>query len=230
MVVDCDATQRESRLRKLFVQGTRLSLAAVIPIAGGLALVADPLLRAWLGSTFAQTATIVQILALVVIVRVGASTASIVLKGAGMHKRLVAFITVMGIVNILLSVALVRPMGLSGVAVGTLVPVAAISLLGLIPSACRRVGISLFTMFRQAIWPALWPAAAMSALLLWSRAALPAKLSLVALQLAVGCVVYLGLFSIAIGTESRREYMRHVDVLWKRTSRLMRQVGTANAS
>ena len=56
MVVDCDTTRSESRLRKLFVQGTRLSLAAVVPIAGGLALLAEPLLKAWLGPAFAQTA------------------------------------------------------------------------------------------------------------------------------------------------------------------------------
>jgi O-antigen/teichoic acid export membrane protein len=231
MVVDCDATQKESRLQRLFLQGTRLSLAAVIPVAGGLALLADPLLTAWLHRPeFSQTATIVQLLALVVIVRVGSSTASIVLKGAGMHKRLVALITVMGIANLALSIALVRPMGVIGVAVGTLVPVAAVSLFGLIPSACRRVGVSFFRMFREAIWPALWPAAILSVVLIWTRSHLPARLPLVALQLAIGLVVYLAFFSIAVGSASRREYMRHVDVLWKRVLRQTSRIGMANAS
>jgi O-antigen/teichoic acid export membrane protein len=230
MVVDCDAAQRESRLRRLFVQGTRLSLAAAIPIAGGLALLAGPLLQAWLGDAFATTATILQLIALIVIIRVGSSTASVVLKGAGLHKRLVALITVMGIANIVLSVLLIRPLGIAGVAVGTLIPVAATSLFGLLPSACRRVGISIFQMFRLAIWPALWPAVVLSALLIWTRSVLPARLLFVALQLALGFVVYLGFFLIAVGTASRREYLRHADVLWKRTYRQMSQIGTAHAS
>jgi O-antigen/teichoic acid export membrane protein len=230
MVVDCDAAQRETRLRKLFVQGTRLSLAAVLPIAGGLALLADPLLKAWLGPTFSNTATIVQLLALVVIVRVGSSTASIVMKGAGMHKRLVAFITAMAVTNVALSLALARPLGLTGVAIGTLVPVALVSLFGLIPSACRRVGLSLAGIVREAIWPALWPAAMAAALLVWTRSHLPATLPAIALQLALGGIVFASLFLIAVGTESRREYFRHADGLWKKTSRRMSQIGTANAS
>ena len=48
IVVDCDASQRAARLRTVFVQGTRLSLASALPVGGGLALLAQPLL--WRGS------------------------------------------------------------------------------------------------------------------------------------------------------------------------------------
>ena len=106
IVVDCDASQRAARLRKLFVHGTRLSLATVLPVAGGLALLAHPLLMAWIGPSFATTATIVQILAFVVIVRVGSSTASVVLKGAGLHRRLTALVGLMAVGNLALSIAL----------------------------------------------------------------------------------------------------------------------------
>jgi hypothetical protein len=55
-------------------------------------------------------------------------------------------------------------------------PVAAVSLLVLFPASCRRVevrssGVAL------AVWPAVWPAIPMSALLLWARTFVPAKLS-----------------------------------------------------
>jgi O-antigen/teichoic acid export membrane protein len=207
-----------------------LSLAAVIPIAGGLAMLALPLLTAWIGEAFAETAIVLQILAVVVIVRVGSSTASLVLKGAGMHRRLAALVWAMAIVNLTLSVALVAPLGLVGVAIGTLVPVTAISLFGYFPAACRRVGISVPRLIYEAAWPALWPAAFAAALLTMTRRMFPATLAAVALQLAIGGTFYIALFLVAVGRESRREYFRHADVLLRRAKHQMSHVGTANAS
>jgi len=230
IVVDCDAAQRAARLRMVFVQGTRLSLATVIPIAGGLAMLAQPLLAAWIGGEFVETATILQILAIVVIVRVGSSTSSVILKGAGLHRRLAALVSVMAVVNVALSVALVRPLGLIGIAVGTLVPVTAISLFGYIPAACKRVGIGLARMIYEGVWPAAWPAAAAAAVLYVTRQQFPATLPAVALQLAIGGMFYIALFMLAVGGDERREYWRHADALLRRGKAQMRHVGTANAS
>jgi O-antigen/teichoic acid export membrane protein len=230
IVVDCDETQRAERLRRILVQGTRLSLATVLPIAGSVVLLAHPLLAAWIGPSFAETATIVQILATVVIVRVGSSTASVVLKGSGLHRTLTALVSVMAVANIALSIALIRPLGLMGVALGTLMPVAAVALLGLVPTAARRVNMSLVQLFRDAIWPALWPAVIAACLLLFTRDHLPARLPSLALQIAVGAAAYVSMFLLAVGAEGRREYMRHANVLLKRPSRQMSQIGTANAS
>jgi O-antigen/teichoic acid export membrane protein len=230
IVVDCDAAQRAARLRMVFVQGTRLSLATVIPIAGGLAMLAQPLLAAWIGGGFVETATILQILAIVVIVRVGSSTSSVILKGAGLHRRLAALVSVMAIVNVALSIALVQPLGLVGIAVGTLVPVTAISLFGYIPAACKRVGISVPRMIYEGVWPAAWPAAAAAALVYFTRQEFPATLPAVALQLAIGGMFYVALFMVAVGGEERGVYWRHADALWRRGKTQMRHVGTANAS
>src|ERR1700736_939603 len=51
-IVDNDSAARASRLRSIFVQGTRLSLAAVVPLGGALMLMAGPLVRAWVGPDF----------------------------------------------------------------------------------------------------------------------------------------------------------------------------------
>jgi O-antigen/teichoic acid export membrane protein len=229
IVVDCDASEHAARLRTLFLHGTRLSLATVLPVAGGLALLAHPLLTAWIGPSFAATTTIVQILAFVVIVRVGSSTSSVVLKGAGQHRRLTTLVGLMAVGNLALSIALVRTYGLVGVAVGTAVPVTLVAVCGLVPAACRRVEMPFGELFRGALWPALWPALFTGWLLVWSRTRLPATLPAVALQLAIGSAVYFAVFLVAVGHDGRREYVRHVDGLLKRTSRQVR-VGTANAS
>jgi O-antigen/teichoic acid export membrane protein len=230
VVVDCDAGQREARLRRVLVEGTRLSLATVIPIAGGLAMLAHPLLTAWIGPSFATTAAIVQLLAWVVIVRVGSSTASVVLKGAGMHRRLTALVAAMAVANLGLSLALARPLGLLGVAAGTVIPVTLVAAFGFVPTACRRVQLSPVELFRCAAWPALWPGLAAGALLFITRSRLPATLPMVALQFAAGVISYAVLFCIAIGRDSRREYVRHLDGLLKRRQGPLRRVGTVNAS
>jgi O-antigen/teichoic acid export membrane protein len=235
IVVDCDASQSAQRLRMLFLQGTRLSLATVVPIAGGTALLAGPLLAAWIGRSFSAAATgttsvITQILALVVILRVGSSTASVVLKGAGLHRQLTWLICATAIVNVVLSVALIPSLGLLGVAVGTLVPVGAVSMFGLIPTACRRVGVSLIELTREALWPALWPAGIAAAVLLATRARFPVSLVMVGLQLAIGATIYLGLFLLAVGADGRQEYVRHASILLKRSPSRVGSVGTANAS
>jgi O-antigen/teichoic acid export membrane protein len=230
IIVDCDASQRAARLRTILLQGTRLSLATVIPIAGGLALVAHPLLAAWIGPAFTQTATVVQILALVVIIRVGSSTSSVVLKGAGLHRRLTILVAVMAVANLSLSVALVGPLGLTGVAIGTLVPVAAVALFGLVPTACRRVDVPLGRFISDALWPALWPAPIAAAGVVALGSSLPATLPAIALQLVIGALLYAGLFLLAVGADGRREYMRHAGGLLKKNSRQMSRVGTANAS
>lgn len=230
VVVDCDAGKRDARLQTVFVQGTRLSLATVLPLAGGLAILAHPLLEAWIDRSFTTTATIVQVLALVVIVRVGSSTASIVLKGAGMHRRLTTLVGVMSLANLGLSIALIPKLGLVGVAVGTLAPVAATSVFGLFPTACRRTGVSIARMFREALWPALWPAAIAGSVLVVTRDRLPATLVAVAFQLVLGAAIYYALFALAIGRGARREYLRQAgSLLRRRSANRMSQVGTANA-
>jgi len=230
LIVDCDASQRAERLRRLFLEGTRLSLATVLPIGGGLAVMAQPLLTAWLGPGFGATAILLQVLAFVVIVRVGAQTASVVLKGAGMHRRLTLLVALMGLGNFGLSVALVGSIGLTGVAVGTAVPVAIVSLFTLFPAACHRVELGVGHVLRHGVWPAVWPAVVSLSALAILRPQFRVTLLSVALQLAVSAVIYFALFLIAVGSIVRRQYLRHVDGLLRRGTPFMRRIGTANAS
>jgi O-antigen/teichoic acid export membrane protein len=230
LVVDCDTRQRAERLRTIFIEGTRLSLATAIAIAGGLAFLARPLVLAWIGPSFSASVILVQILAVVVIIRVGAATASVVLKGGGLHRQLTWVICLIAIANLLLSIALVKPMGITGVAIGTLLPVALGTLLGIVPSACRRVGVSLLELFRFAIWPTLWPAVASAALLIAIGGRLPVTLLSVAFQWMVGAFVYVALFLIAVGSGVRQEYGRQLTTLLRRHAVATPQAGTASAS
>jgi peptidoglycan biosynthesis protein MviN/MurJ (putative lipid II flippase) len=207
-VVDNDAAQRDHRLQAIFIQGTRLSLATVIPMSGALMLMGTPLVVAWIGPDFLGSVIVLQLLAFTVIVRVGSATCATVLKGAGRH-RLVAFTYILtGIVNLSLSIAIVKPLQLAGVAIGTLIPVTATSLFVLFPAGCRRVGLPLGRAIAQAVWPAVWPAAIMIVYVQLTRDLVPTTLIAVGAEIAAAAFVYATTFLLfGISPSERRFYV-----------------------
>jgi O-antigen/teichoic acid export membrane protein len=208
VVVDSDAANKGDRLRAIFIQGTRISVLLVAPMATAIFLLAGPLLRAWVGPKFVDAIRITEILMLVVFVRVANSSATTVLKGAGRHRFLALTNLTMGLVNIALSLLWIRRYGLVGQAMGTLIPIAIGSVFVLWPAACRRVGVGPMTAFWQAVWPPLWPVAVMVAVMLPLREIVPDRLAAVAAASAAGTLCYLAVFlAFAVKGEERRLYV-----------------------
>lgn len=219
LVVDSDAAREHARLRQILLEGTRLSLVFVVPIATALFVLADPIIRAWLGpraELVAGSIPVLQVLAIAVTIRVGGATGTTLLKGAGSH-RLLAFVNLAtGVVNVVLSALLVRRYGLVGVAYGTLLPIAAATIFVLFPAACRRVELPMTTAVRRAVFPALWPALPAGALLWFVRDTLPVSLLSVALQSAAAFALYLlVLVGVAVGRDDRQLYVSRLRELFR---------------
>jgi len=209
IVVGADTTRRNDRLAEVLVQGTRLSLATILPVAGSLALLADSVVLGWMhGPRYAAAAVIVKILAMVVLVRVGSWTAGTVLLGAGAHRLVAISNFVTAAVNVGLSILFIRWWGLPGVAIATLIPVTVRAVFVLIPVACARVGMSLSSFVATAVWPAAWPAIiALGGVAIVRN---PASTSLfhALLQGALAGLVYTILFvGVAIGPRDRTRYI-----------------------
>jgi O-antigen/teichoic acid export membrane protein len=206
-VVDSDVAQRHERLQMILIQGNRLSLAMAAPLCLGLIVLAEPLIHIWVGKQFSASVVPTQILLSVVLLRAGTSSANMILKGAGQHRLLAYTNASTAVANVLLSIVLVRPLGLLGVALGTLIPVGLSSAFVLYPAACRRVGLPMRRALTEAIWPAAWPGVIMVAVL-WVGRGLPhGRLLEVALQLAAAGAVYCALFvGFGIGADERRFY------------------------
>lgn len=211
VVVDSDATSRQQVLQQVLLQGTRLSLAMVLPIAATLILLAEPLLHAWLGGAapaMLGAVPVMQILAIAVVIRVGNATATTVLKGAGRH-RMLAFVNLgTGLANVALSIALIGPYGLTGVAWGTLVPIALSATFILYPAACRRVGVPVRHAFVRSVLPATWPALVVLGVGFWfSRLLRGGTVLAVVLEALAAAALYLALFiAFAIGRRDRALY------------------------
>jgi O-antigen/teichoic acid export membrane protein len=210
-IVDHNASERVDRLQRLFLVATRLSLATVVPIAAVLMLMAGPLVRAWVGPGFEGSVIVVQLLALIVVVRVGNATGSTLLKGTDRHRLVAAVNVVTAIVNVSLSIALAKPLGLAGVAIGTLVPVSAAAILILFPASCRQVGLSIRSAVRQAVWPAVWPAGTMAAYVLITRPMIPESLPAVLVSMVVAVAIYAVTFlALGIDVAERRFYVSKI--------------------
>ena len=206
-VVDSHAGERHDRLQLILLHGTKLSLALAAPMCLGLMAVAGPLILSWVGPQFSGGILPAQILLTIVLIRISTASANLILKGTGGHKLLAYTNSVTAVVNVLLSVALARPLGLVGIALGTLVPVSASTLFVFYPAACRRVGLPIQRPLVESVWPPMWPALIMTALLWAGRELPPGGLFGVALHLFVGGLVYVGLFlGVAIGADERRFY------------------------
>jgi O-antigen/teichoic acid export membrane protein len=207
-IVDNDTASRLDRLQAIFLVGTRLSLAAVIAIGGVLILMARPLVTAWVGTDFVGSIIIVRLLAFTVIMRTGNATAATLLKAAGSH-RLVAFTNgITALVNLSLSIALVGPLGLTGVAIGTLVPVCASAMFVLFPAGCRRVQLSLWRVLAVAIWPAVWPAAVMAAYVAITTPLVGGSLAAVGVHMMTAAALYgITFLFFGISAAERRFYV-----------------------
>ena len=202
----------------ILVHGSKLSLAIGAPLCLGLIMLAEPLIFSWVGQEFASSVLPTQILLTVVLVRVSTSSANLILRGAGEHKLLAYTNATTAVVNVLLSIVLIRRLGLIGVALGTLAPITLAAAFVLYPAACRRVELSLREAFAKGIWPAAWPGIAMVVFLSVVRPlAPPGGLLAVAGHLTAGGIVYFALFlTVAIGGEERRFYWTKLRSLFAR--------------
>lgn len=208
VVVDNATLGNLDRLKTVLLQGTRLSLAMVLPIATGLALLAEHVVLLWVGPRFTESVPVIHILAAVVTFRVGNATATTLLKGAGHHRLLALSNLGIGVANVALSVFLVRRYGLQGVAAGTLIPLSLVSIFVLFPAACRRVGIPVAEAFASGVWPAIWPAVCMGVFLAFSRKFFAPGIISTAVQAVSAGLIYAILFlSLAIGRTERNWYL-----------------------
>jgi O-antigen/teichoic acid export membrane protein len=111
-------------IRSYFLHGTRLVLYAALPIQAGLLILGKPFLAIWLRDMgLANSAgPTLWVLAATLSLTIAQSAASRVLYGTGRIRLFARMALAEGVANLLISLALVRPLGIVGVAWGTAIP------------------------------------------------------------------------------------------------------------
>lgn len=112
-----------TRLRGAYFRMTKYSGALALPVAATLALSGGWLLRVWMGHEFSSVHPVVTVLVCgLAITALNHAGHSALLATGQVRRRLWVYDAPQAVLNLALSLWLVRPLGILGVAIGTLIP------------------------------------------------------------------------------------------------------------
>lgn len=117
------AGERSAELRRLLIQGTRAALFVSLPIAWVLFFRSHTFIGLWMGPQYSETSgKILRILLFSSIAINGNRVGGNIILGLGKHKPFALWQCCEAVANLALSVYLVRKIGITGVAWGTVFP------------------------------------------------------------------------------------------------------------
>lgn len=204
------AENDQIRLRSVYLTGTRLTLALFLPVGCILIVLARPILTVWLGTAYAGYAHLVTILTLASLIDSSQWPASSVLQGMARHRPLALISVGTGLANLILSIVLVQSLGLTGVALGTLLPTA-VACLGLVlPYSMYVIGVSTTQIVKEVYLPAMLPAIPATIVLYALRETIePSSLLSIMVVAGIGLLLYvMGYFNWG-ASEAERQTCRN---------------------
>ncbi len=211
MASELHARREHERLRQLYVDAARLTLAVFLPLALIMSILARPFLTVWMGESYAEHGTLLTVLLLAVMLDTLLWPAGFVLQGMSRHRFPARVCLGAGVANVALSVLLVQPLGLFGVALATLIATAVAATLLVLPYAHRQIGLGLWQALRGVFLPPLLPGLASAGVTAGLRdLLLPASYAGLVLVGGAGCLVYSLLYLWIGAGEMERGALRDV--------------------
>lgn len=202
---------RRDSIRSAYIVCTKFSLGLMVGIVGPAVFFARDGLRFWIGDEFADSSSIMTILLAAAVFRTVHESSANALAMTGQHGFIARISILSAIANILFSLLLVGPLGLAGVATGTLLSVA---ILGCCVTTIRVLGLfelGSWEFVRTALLPCLAPSIVqLCVLLLLSELCPPSGLFSL---FWMGCVAF-QIYVAAFASVSLRAIERTVALRW----------------
>jgi O-antigen/teichoic acid export membrane protein len=204
-----DAEGDEGMLREIYLTGMRLTLALFAMVGGALIVFAHPFLEAWAPQA-ASSSEIVGLLTVAALLEALMAPISQALQGMARHRPLVVFSLGSAALNLGLSIALVGPLGVRGVALGTIVATALEASI-VLPFAARILAVRPSDIGRSVAVPAILPLVpTVGVLILIHLTVAPRSIPTIALGGLAGAAVYMAGYLTLPGTESERALVRRL--------------------
>jgi len=163
VVAELHSAGAQERLVRVWLTGTRFTVAFATPLLIGCAVLARPLVLAWMGPEFEETIVPMQLLLLASLGSLVHGNSQSQLSMCG-DQRFLALAMILGqILNLGLSMGLVVEFGLIGVAAASLVGPLATDVCLVQPRMRGRFGVGLPAFYRQTLLPSVLPCLAMVA-------------------------------------------------------------------
>ncbi len=136
------AKSQTQELQDLFLKWSKVCASLVLLIGGFLLVVGPEFLSAWLGEDyFPESGRLLQVLMISFLLFLPVRGVALpILMGLHKPKRPASALLGMGVINVILSITLIGPYGLFGVALGTAIPNALFALF-VGRTACRELGV-----------------------------------------------------------------------------------------
>ncbi|MHB8216812.1 MAG: lipopolysaccharide biosynthesis protein [Candidatus Sulfotelmatobacter sp.] len=180
-----------AQLRKIFVSGNRACALVMFPMVVVLAVMGKSVIEAWVGPRYVSSYVVLLILLIPSALYESQSASNRILFGMSLHKTLAYVVLMEGLANIILSVALVRPLGIIGDALGTGIPMLCTAVFFLPRHMCRQLGIPIRTFLVEAyFYPTLLCIPMVLVLLLMQRAFYAHHYGQLVLNLFAGVAAY----------------------------------------
>jgi len=205
-----EAQGRQTELRRLLIQGTRATLLVGLPIQTALFFGGHTFIGLWVGPEYASiSGKVLQILLVAQVFAIANYTSFNVVCGLGKHKPVALIGLAEAAANLVLSIVLVRQIGLVGVAWGTVIPSMAIHLLFWPRYICKTLEMPI----RDYVWGA-WIRSGLAvtpfgfACYLADRFWVPANLLYFFMHMAVLCSTLLVGIAVSFPDEVYRQLRR----------------------
>jgi O-antigen/teichoic acid export membrane protein len=144
------------RLRMIFIAGNRACAFVMFPICISLVVMGKSVIEAWMGARYVSSYIVLLILLIPSTLYTAQTTSNRILFGTSQHRTLAIVVLLEGIANVILSIALVRPLGIVGDAIGTAIPLLCTALFFLPRHMCRRLEVPIRKfLFEAYFYPAI---------------------------------------------------------------------------
>ena len=170
MATKLNAERKRDQLKELFLKWSKVALSLTL-LAGVFLFILGPrFIGWWIDPSFEQpSGRVLQILMVSCLLFLPVRGVALpILMGLGKPKAATVTFLAAGLLNLGLSVLLVRPFGLAGVALGTAIPNVLFALVVLVIS-CRELGISLSSYLKYVVPRPALGALPILALVLWFK-------------------------------------------------------------
>lgn len=151
------SAQDQTALRHLYLVATRVTLTLMVPLALTVSWLAADFLELWVGANYREYADLVVLLVGASVAFTSQWPAGAIFQGMGQFGALSVAALVSGLSTVGLTLWWVGPYGLTGVAMGTLVPMVAEAALFTLPFSVRKLQVAWKDLLRQVVLPLVVP-------------------------------------------------------------------------
>lgn len=205
---DLAARSQQEQIRRVYIVASKLVTGLVFALGLGAILVGTPFLNLWLGPDFTDKSDIILLLLVIfLLIPMINPFSSRYLTAIGKHAIYAQIMPFAALVNLGLSILLAEPMGIVGVALGSVIPAIFVYPF-ILRYSCKQLELPVSTYFRRSLMPLVLPLFVMAVPVAWVRWTLGIhSYPMLLLTVGVGGVLYLVSFWFFAFTRDERAFV-----------------------